>query len=90
MKYEFQGKKLTLRRMLPSIARTFDRLGFLAPFVITMKIMLQVNWRSGTSCVEQVPHEHMSTVEKWLLQCQQGLTVKLPRHVGIYSHNTNV
>ena len=55
---------MTLRRMLSSIATIFDPLGILAPFVITMKIMLQVVWRFGVSWDEQIPLEHVSTVEK--------------------------
>ena len=44
IKHDFRGKNMTFRRMLSSIATIFAPLGFPAPFVITMKIMLQVIW----------------------------------------------
>ena len=45
----------TLRTVLSTVARVFDPLGILAPFVIKLKILLQNLWKSGISWDETCP-----------------------------------
>ena len=49
LKSNLTAKEMSLRKILSTVARIFDRLGLIALFVITLKILLQKLWRSGIS-----------------------------------------
>ena len=53
-----------LRTVLSIIARVFDPLGILAPFVIKLKILLQNLWKYGISWDESVPSDFFPISDK--------------------------
>ncbi|KAK6171952.1 hypothetical protein SNE40_018370 [Patella caerulea] len=60
--------EITKRNFLSKIATLFDPTGFLAPFVIRAKIMLQETWTAGLDWDDQLP-EHLSIkAKKWFLE----------------------
>ena len=72
----------TLRTVLSTVARVFDPLGILAPFVIKLKILLQNLWKSGISWDETVPSEFLPINDKWVDHCKQVPPDRLPRLLG--------
>ena len=56
----------TLRTVLSTVARVFDPLGILAPFVIKLKILLQNLWKSGISWDKTVPSDFVPIIDKWV------------------------
>ena len=72
----------TLRTVLRTVARIFDPLGILAPFVITFKILLQNLWKTGISWGETVPSDFVPIIDKWFDQSKQVPPVRLLRLLG--------
>lgn len=73
-------KKPTKREMLKVIMSIFDVFGFLAPFTIKGKIMLQDTWRSGISWDDEIPDEIYAKWSEWLNVLKYINTIRLPRH----------
>ena len=78
----------TLQTVLSTVARVFDPLGILAPFVIKLKILLQNLWNSDISWDETVPSDFVPIIDKWvdkyhLLGCRAYLVHSC--HLVIYS-----
>ena len=57
---------ITKRVVLSLIARQFDPMGFLNPFVIKLKILFQDLWRLGIDWDTEVPDEIATTVKSWI------------------------
>ena len=72
----------TLRTVLSTVARVFDPLGILAPLVIKLKILLQNLWKSGISWDETMPSDFVPMIDKWVGQCKQVSSVRLPHLLG--------
>ena len=74
--YSFVGVELpehivpTKRAILAFVARCYDPLGYVAPFVANLKFLLQELWRLGLSWDEPLSSEISRVVEGWLV----GLT----------------
>ena len=62
---------VTKRVVLSCIARLFDPLGFVTPFVMEAKILFQDLWRIGLGWDEVVPVDFQGRFRKWLqgLEC---------------------
>ena len=58
---------LTKRLLLSYIAKLFDPLGFLSPYIMYAKILLQDVWRSGASWDQILPPKICQEFEKWLV-----------------------
>lgn len=56
---------ITKRVILSCIARIFDPLGLISPFVISLKILFQEVWKLGLSWDEQVPSEMGKIFSTW-------------------------
>ena len=50
-------EKLTKRTLLSNIARVFDVLGFVAPAIVTVKLLLQQTWEAGIDWEDEVPND---------------------------------
>ena len=81
---------MSLRKILSTVARFFDPLGLIAPFVITLKILLQKLWRSGISWDQEIPQEYIPKIEKWTRQCGQDNIAKLPRFIGQIDRHSDI
>ncbi|KHJ42896.1 hypothetical protein D918_06980 [Trichuris suis] len=55
----------TKRELLSAVARIFDPLGFLAPFIIRAKIILQLLWQSGCGWDESIPDVLNAKWNRW-------------------------
>ena len=68
---------VTKRVILSFIARMFDPLGFLSPYIMTLKLLFQETWRLGLDWDDPVPDEISSRFMTWLngLRHVKGITV---------------
>ncbi|CDW57723.1 Peptidase A17 and DUF1759 and DUF1758 domain cont aining protein [Trichuris trichiura] len=55
----------TKRELLSAVAKIFDPMGFLAPFTIRAKIILQSLWQSGTGWDESIPDVLNAKWSRW-------------------------
>ncbi|XP_063386121.1 uncharacterized protein LOC134672147 [Cydia fagiglandana] len=69
----------TKRIMLKVVMSIFDVFGFLAPFTIQGKIMLQDTWRSATGWDEEIPDDIYTRWVKWLDLLQLIGRMRIPR-----------
>ena len=60
------GLILTKRVVLSLIARLFDPLGFLNPFVMGLKCMFQDLWRLGLDWDAEIPEEANKKTLSWI------------------------
>ena len=90
LKSNLTAKEMSLRKILSTVARIFDPRGLIAPFVITLKILLQKLWQSGISWNQEVPQEYIPIIEKWTRQCGQDNIVKLPKFIGQIDRHSDI
>lgn len=69
----------TKRQVLQEVASVFDPLGFLAPVVMTAKILLQDIWRSGADWDDPLPPTLTSIWTSWANELQSIVQIKIPR-----------
>ena len=71
--------KLSKRRLLSSIATLFDPLGFLVPFTIRAKILLQKVWTAGADWDDELPLSLAQEMMGWLSELLLIEKVRIPR-----------
>ena len=69
----------TKRNVLRKVARIFDPLGFLCPYVIVAKIILQELWMRGYDWDDEVQDEIANKIGDWFEQLKSLKEVKIPR-----------
>ncbi|CAH2210079.1 jg21451, partial [Pararge aegeria aegeria] len=75
------GEKIpTKREMLRVIMSIFDVFGFLSPFTIRGKIILQETWQSGIGWDESLTDELYIKWTEWLKSLKGISQISLPRH----------
>ena len=70
---------VTKRVVLSFVARLFDPLGFLSPFIMTVKCLFQELWRKGLEWDEVVPEDIQKQFIQWVEGLQYLRTWKIPR-----------
>ena len=73
------GLLVTKRVVLSCIARLFDPLGFLTPFVMVVKCQFQEIWKLGLSWDETVPECMQNQFRRWLAGMEQLVSWQIPR-----------
>ena len=71
----------TMRSLVSFAAKLFDPLGFLTPFLMTSKIIIQSGWREGLSWDEPLPQILTKRWIRWLRQAPQLSEVSVPRWI---------
>ena len=69
----------TKRNVLKKIATLFDPLGFLSPFTVTAKILMQEMWIIGVDWDDPLPSDIVKKVNVWFLELEQLSNVRIPR-----------
>ena len=72
------GMKYTKRNFLSKIATLFDPIGFLAPFTIRAKILLQEMWTAGLERDQDLNEPLTSSARAWFDELKD-LKVRIPR-----------
>ena len=70
---------LTKRMVLSFIARLFDPLGFVTPFVVRLKCVFQQLWKLGLEWDAEIPECHKKIVEDWLSDISSLKNWHIPR-----------
>ena len=82
-KFLYEVKRLsavrTKRELLKQIAVIYDPIQFLAPLLITGKMLLQRAWLAGCSWDDQLPSELMEASTKWIDELANLSEVRLTR-----------
>ncbi|XP_041970663.1 uncharacterized protein LOC121727052 [Aricia agestis] len=73
-------KTPTKREMLRVVMSIFDVYGFLSPFTIKGKILLQDTWRSNIQWDEDIPQLINNKWNEWLQILKRVETIRLPRY----------
>ena len=71
--------KFTKRIFLSKIATLFDPLGFLCPFIIRAKVLMQEIWTSGTDWDEPSEMHIQDQASKWFTELSHLSHIKIPR-----------
>ena len=74
-----ESHKLTKRSFLKIVAALFDPLGFLAPFIIRAKVIIQEMWASGFGWDDQVDDAIFRKATKWLKELNDLHNIRIPR-----------
>ena len=71
----------TKREFLQVLAGQFDPLGFICPFLIVAKLILQKMWSKGITWDESLPDDLAKETNEWTDQLKDLKDLKIPRHV---------
>ena len=85
--FSFQGmptaqdtaERWTKRIVLGKVASVFDPLGFVAPFTVLAKMLLQDMWADGLGWDEPLGDQLSTQVRQWFVELQNLPSVKEPR-----------
>ena len=69
---------VTIRGFLKRLAAVFDPLGFLSPFVVQGKMLLQELWIAGVDWDEPVPTDLSEKLRKWIAQFDLFSSIRVP------------
>ena len=72
-------KPPTKRGILSTVSSLFDPLGFLSPFILPMKILLQELWRIGVQWDESIPEPLLTQWRKWTESLSSVSDIKIPK-----------
>ncbi|XP_048846374.1 uncharacterized protein LOC125717469 [Brienomyrus brachyistius] len=75
------GRSATRRGILSAVASIFDPLGFLSPFILTGKRILQEMCKRGVGWDEPLPPELKPKWENWLQDLENLQQIQIPRCV---------
>ena len=73
------GFQTTKRNILRKKATIFDPLGFVCPYVVVVKILLQELWMRGYGCDDKVQDEIANKIKGWFEHLKGLAEVKIPR-----------
>ncbi|KRY81542.1 hypothetical protein T4D_12245, partial [Trichinella pseudospiralis] len=72
-------QQMTKRGMLSVIMGIFDPLGYLLPFLVKAKRMLQVLWRKGIDWDTPLPQNMLKDWRNWIAEIPSISEIRLPR-----------
>ncbi|CAG2208607.1 unnamed protein product [Mytilus edulis] len=71
--------KFTKRNILSKVATLFDPLGFIAPYTIRGKLLLQEMWTAGLDWDDQLDEELVEKSREWFRELDELCCIKIPR-----------
>ena len=74
-----QKVEFTKREFLKRVATLFDPLGFVSPFTIRAKMLLQEMWMIGLDWDEKVPSDLAEKITSWLSELSFLSQIEVPR-----------
>ncbi|KRX47349.1 hypothetical protein T05_80 [Trichinella murrelli] len=72
-------QQMTKRGMLSVIMKIFDPLGYLSPFLVKAKRMLQALWRKGIDWDTPLPQNMLKDWRDWIAEIPSISEIRLPR-----------
>ena len=68
-----------IRKFLSKISTLFDPLGFVTPFAVSAKILMQQVWISGIDWDDQLPESVLEKAKKWVAELRDLGNIKIGR-----------
>ena len=72
----------TKRNILSVSSKVYDPPGWLSPFIIQIKILIQMMWQRGLEWDETLPTDILIKWEEWKSELQWLSHIKIPRYIG--------
>jgi hypothetical protein len=69
----------TKRQILSQLTSLWDPMGFLSPFVVRAKILVQELWKLKTAWDERVPSDFLQNWQRWVTEAANVSKVMIPR-----------
>jgi len=82
--------KLTKRVILSLVARLFDPLGFLSPYLIIGKILIQKLWKSGYDWDTEVDLDVQKEFQTWIGEMEKLKLIRIDRFSGFTNKASNI
>lgn len=76
---DLNGKKITKRIVLQKVAKIFDPLGMMSPYVMQCKMILQEIWRCGKDWDDELDGELRKMILAWFNELQYANHIRHPR-----------
>jgi len=91
-KYSLPEHSLTLtkRNFLKKIASLFDPQGFIAPYVIRAKMLMQDLWVSGVDWDEEVNADTAENINRWFAELEDLQMIEVPRCIQLETSDSEV
>ena len=83
--HTFEGP-WTLRRMVSAVARLYDPIGLISPFLMAGRAIIQTIWTSGKTWDQKVNLEAQNKCDVWLRKTKELSLIRIPRAVS-FSRN---
>ncbi|KAG8194789.1 hypothetical protein JTE90_017230 [Oedothorax gibbosus] len=74
-----QSSKITKRTILQNVAKIYDPIGFIQPFVVRIKILLQKLWLLGVNWDDPLPCDILNTWNKIVSETSEMIDFPIPR-----------
>ena len=71
---------MTKRGVVSLASSIFDPIGFLTPFTMRAKLIIQFLWKSGLDWDEPLPEEYQEKWQTWLDELKALEALEIPRH----------
>ncbi|XP_054713000.1 uncharacterized protein LOC129222513 [Uloborus diversus] len=84
-----QNLRTTKRSVLQMAAKVYDPAGFISPFVIRIKILMQELWELGIDWDEKLPFDLENKFNQWCSEIEDLLAVNIPRLYPVMDKITN-
>ena len=80
--HSFEGP-WTLRRMVSAVARLFDPIGLISPFLMAGRAIIQTIWTSGKKWDQKVNSETQAKCDMWIRKTKELSLVRIPRAISL-------
>ena len=77
----------TKRGLISDVSRTYDILGWIAPAVLSMKLLYQQLWKTGHEWDQEVPTDLLDLHKRWRSELPTLAQKQLPRCYTLPHHN---
>ncbi|CAG2211583.1 unnamed protein product [Mytilus edulis] len=75
--------KFTKRNILSKVATLLDPLGFIAPYTIRGKLLLQEMWTAGLDWDDQLDEELVEKSREWFRELDELCCIEIPRRLQL-------
>eukprot|EP00795_Rhopilema_esculentum_P006549 gene6549-12041_t len=74
-----EGTTYTKRFLLKEMATLFDPLGFISPYVIRIKVIMQELWLHGLNWDDELPGNVVTKIKAWFHELEKLPLIQIPR-----------
>ena len=74
--------RLTKRNILKVAGKLYDPSGWLSPYIVQIKILIQMLWERGLEWDEIIPKDLQNRWEEWKADLQLLSKIEIPRYIG--------